>query len=306
MCASISDTSAKQYGVVYKKWFKFCETHKIDTYEASIPQVISFLSEHFHAGAQYSSLNTYRSALSLIISSKIGTDDRISRLFKGFYRLRPPLPKYNVTWNPTIVLNFLENWYPNNEISLEKLAKKVVTLLALVTAHRVQTLSKIKLQNIEVIPNDKIIIKIPDLIKTSRARSLQPSLILPFYKEKPEICPVNALLSYKHRTENLRNSNDFFISFKSPYKPVCSQSISRWIKEVLHKSGIDTTIFTAHSTRHASTSSAHIHGVSLDLIRKTAGWSDSSCVFAKYYQRTVIAKNDNQFAISILKNYNDC
>lgn len=149
------DNSIKQYGVAFKKWFNFCKIHNIDTYEASTPEIIFFLTKMFHAGIQYGSLNSYRSALSLIIvSTKIGSDDRITRLFRGFYRLRPPLPK-NITWNPMIVLNFLENSYPHDYISIETLTKKVVTLLALVTAHRVQTLSKIKIQNIEVITDDK-------------------------------------------------------------------------------------------------------------------------------------------------------
>ncbi|KAL0893425.1 hypothetical protein ABMA27_015010 [Loxostege sticticalis] len=254
----------------------------------------------FNTGVQYGSLNSYRSALSLIVNTKIGTDDRVTRLFKGFYRLRPPLPKYNVTWNPTTVLNFLENWYPHEEISLEILTKKVVTLLALVTAHRVQTLSKIKVQNIEVIEGDKISIKIADLIKTSRVRSLQPSLLLPFFEQNPKICPAKALLDYKNRTQSLRNDDQLFVSFKKPFKAVCSQSISRWIKEVLHKSGVNTNIFTAHSTRHASTSTAHKCGVSLELIRKTAGWSESSGVFARFYQKTVTTDNSNCFAMSIL------
>ena len=36
---------------------------------------------------------------------------------------------------------------------------------------------------------------------------------------------------------------------------------------------VDTSVFTAHSTRHASTSAAKRRGVDLDLIRKTAGWT---------------------------------
>lgn len=302
MCASLSDNSIKQYGVAFKKWFLYCNNHNVNAYEASIPYVISFLTEIFHTGVQYSTLNTYRSALSLIISSRIGSDDRVTRLFKGFYRLRPPKPKYNFTWNPSIVLDFLENLYPNEDICLEQLTKKVVTLIALVTAHRVQTLSKIKVSNIENINSEKIIIKIPSLIKTSRPGSLQPCLVLPFFKEKPHICPANALSVYINKTYSIRKDDTLFISFKRPYKPVCSQSISRWIKEVLSESGIDTNIFSAHSTRHASTSSAQRHGVNLDLIRKTAGWSVSSSVFARFYQKSLITDDSNDFATSIINN----
>ena len=37
-------------------------------------------------------------------------------------------------------------------------------------------------------------------------------------------------------------------------KPVSADTISNWIKHVLIKSGINTSLFSAHSTRSASTS----------------------------------------------------
>ena len=70
----------------------------------------------------------------------MGEDHQIKRFFKGVSKLRPPLPRYNVTWNPTVVLNYLESCYPNEEISLDTLTGKFSTLVALITAHRVQTL----------------------------------------------------------------------------------------------------------------------------------------------------------------------
>lgn len=55
---------------------------------------------------------------------------------------------------------------------------------------------------------------------------------------------------------------------------------SRWIKNILAKSGVDTHIYSAHSTRHAATSAASRKGLSVDLIRRSAGWSQSSETFA--------------------------
>lgn len=59
--------------------------------------------------------------------------------------------------------------------------------------------------------DDKIIIKIPDLIKTSRADSVQPLLVLPSFKEKLQICPVTALIDYKHRTQSIRKTEELFV-----------------------------------------------------------------------------------------------
>nr|XP_049705912.1 uncharacterized protein LOC126056540 [Helicoverpa armigera] len=301
MYASLSNNTMKQYDTGLKRWFLFCQSHSVDLYEASVPNIIYFLTKQFNNGAQYGTLNSYRSALSLIIGSRIGTDDRIIRLFKGFYKLRPPLPRYNETWNPSIVLNYLSQCYPNDKLDLECLTKKTVALIALVTAHRVQTISKINIKNISV-NSDHISIKIPDLIKTSRIGSTQPCLHLPFFSQQPEICPAEALRAYISKTQTIRGAQEnLFISYKSPYNSVNSQTLSRWIKNVLCDSGVDTSKFKAHSTRHASTSAALRSGVSIDLIRKTAGWSGSSSVFARFYQRPVLTDNANDFAVSVLE-----
>lgn len=267
--------------------------------------MLSLLTELFNNGAQFGTLNCCRSALSLIAGRQIGDDDLIKRFFKGVYRLRPTLPKYGVTWDTSIVLDYLGNWYPNSTLSLEDLSKKLISLLALVTAHRMQTLSKINVFNIEQHLNN-IVIKIPDLIKTSRSGSFQPILTLPYFAQNPAICPCKTLLDYIEKTKLLRgNRSNLFISFRKPHKAVGPQSLSRWIKSVLMQCGIDVSIFTAHSTRHAATSKAHKLGVNLDTIRQAAGWTGSSQVFGKFYNRVIINKDNsdaNDFGNHILSN----
>ena len=49
-------------------------------------------------------------------------------------------------------------------------------------------------------------------------------------------------------------------------------------------SGIDISVFTAHSTRMASTSKAAAMGVGLQTILKTAGWHGAQN-FKKFYYR---------------------
>lgn len=299
MIASLSDNSIKQYDVCLKKWFNYSQQRGIDMYEASIPDVLEFLTNLFNNGSQCGSLNSCRAALSLIMTEKISEDDRIRRFYKGAFRLRPPLPKYDATWDTSSVLDALAKWYPNDELSLERLSKKCVTLLALGTAHRVQTLSKIRIENIET-KTSEIIIKIPDLIKTSRTGVNQPTLCLPFFQEKLEVCPGKTLLAYVDRTKDLRTTNNLFISFKKPYKVVTTQTLSRWIKSTLKDSGVDVSTFSAHSTRHAATSKAYKLGVNIDAIRKTAGWSGTSSTFGKFYNRTIVAQDKGSLARAII------
>ena len=79
--------------------------------------------------------------------------------------------------------------------------------------------------------------------------------------------------------------NQLFIGITKPHAPVqaCS-TIARWVKTVLKDAGINTSVFTAHSTRSASTSAAMSGGASLQEILSQADWSSSS-IFHKHYFR---------------------
>lgn len=300
MLSSLSENTYNQYNCAIKKWIDYCNSHNYDYTAVSVPIIIHFLTEIFDSGAKYGTVNSYKSALALLLGSNLD-DDRIKRFMKGVFRLRPTKPKYDFTWEPHTVLDYLSQKWPNEDLNLETLTKKTLTLLALVTAHRMQTFALIKLENISI-NNREITIKIPDIIKTSNPNSFQPLLKLPFYDERPEICPSRCLKEYLNKTCSLRKDtcNFLFISYKKPHNKISCQRMSHWVKDVLVNSGIDTSIFTAHSTRHASTSSASRLGVGLDIIRKTAGWSHSSLTFARYYNKNVISQDSNQYARAIL------
>lgn len=302
MISSLSPSSLKQYNVAFKKWWGYCHSNKIDFFKAPIPTLLQFLTEQLskHA-ASYSTLNTYRAALAIIYGKQFSGGDLVTRFFKGVYRTKPSLPKYSVTWDPNIVLDHLSNLYPNEELALELITKKLVTLLALSTAQRVQTLSLIRIENIKI-NTFNIEIIIDDLIKTSAPGRRPPRLIIPFFSNKVQICPAKTLLSYLEITKIHRdkpNTERLLLTFKKPIHNATSPTISRWIKNTLFNSGIDTSIFSAHSVRHASTSAAKRKGLSIEVIKKTAGWTGNSLVFSRFYNRPLIVDDDNAFAEAI-------
>ena len=92
-------------------------------------------------------------------------------------------------------------------------------------------------------------IKIPSRIKTSSHNRTQLTLRLLRYEKDLTVCAASALDTYVTRTKDLRgNTVNLFISWKRPHKAVSTQNLSRWIKSMLQKSGLDTTIFSAYST----------------------------------------------------------
>lgn len=198
-----------------------------------------------------------------------------------------------------MVLHYIKNLGKNEDLDIPTLTKKLATLLALLTAHRVQTLAAIRIDNIKE-STEGIVIRIPDRIKTSGKNRLQPTLELPRYQHEQNLCAVATIKEYVKRTKAVRQPGQdrLFITYKKPFHGATSQSLSRWIKIFLQKSGVDTSTFSAHSTRHAATSAAHRKGINIELIRKTAGWSKDSEIFAKFYNRPL--SNAFKFANCIL------
>ena len=106
--------------------------------------ILEFLTELYHLGLGYSSINTARSALSSFLSEirgySAGNLPLVKRLLKGIFQLRPSVPRYNCVWDVKIVLNFLETLSPLHDINLKDLTIKLTMLMVLLSAQRVQTI----------------------------------------------------------------------------------------------------------------------------------------------------------------------
>lgn len=246
MIDSITSATLKQYESVLKLWMRFVAENNLDAFNAETTPILSFLTRRFKKGASYSTLNTTRSAIALISLNNISQDGLIARFLKGVYKKKPSRPKYDLTWDITPVLMYLEKLDPISQLKAKNVAEKTATLLALTTAHRLQTLAFIRVENICVSP-DGIIIKIPDLIKTSKPGAFQPELRLPYFKEKPTLCTASTILVYLEYTKKVRDgiNNKLLISTVKPYGAVSAQTIGHWIKSLLANADVDTTQFSA-------------------------------------------------------------
>lgn len=277
----------------------------MDPFGAGVPDVIRFLQKQLASSKhKWGTFNSHRSALSLILSEDIARDFRVRRFLKAISKIRPQRPKYQITWDPQIVLDYICNLGDNNKLSLLNLSRKLSCLIALISAHRLQTLHLIQVENI-IFSEYGAKIYIPDPIKTSGVGRYQPLLDIPFFKENPLICPALTLLEYIHKTAGIRSENNLnflFITSKKPYSRATKATIARWITGTLKTAGLDIGMFNAHSTRHSSTSAAFKAGVSIDLIRKTAGWTIKSETFAKYYHRPIC---ETGFATAVLGKASD-
>ncbi len=268
----------------------------------SLGEALNFLTYLFQCGFGYSAIGTARSALSsfLVIDNciKFGEHYRVKQFMKGVFELKPSFPKYQTIWDVDIVLQYLESLKPVNLLSLKLLTLKLVMLLALITGQRCQTISFLKLSEM-VFSDEKCIFYVNTLLKQSKAgKHILPIELLAF-KENENLCIINVLKEYLTRTEKIRIGDFLLISWRKPHKKVTKDTISRWIKETMTRSGINTETFQAHSTRAASTSAVVKKGASMRCILEAGGWSAES-TFTKYYRKEKIKEN---FGQQLLKDY---
>ena len=157
-----------------------------------------------------------------------------------------------------------------NTENVQHLSQKLAKLLAILRGQRArEILSLIDIRNITM-EETCLIIRGGDLLKASNRKFHNRELKFPKYIENTNTCPVTTLKQYLHMTSKNRGEiKSLFITQVRPFKPASKDTIARWIRETLSKAGIDTSIFSPHSTRSAASSTAKKGHVPIDTILKT-------------------------------------
>ena len=251
------------------------------------------MTELYNSGFSYSAINTARSALSAIDTSgtkSIGSHPLICRFLKGVYEEKPPKPKYSTIWDVALVLKYFQTLQDNQNLSIGLLTKKVFTLLLLVTAQRVQTISLIRKDCVHI-KGDSCQIEIVDKIKTSKPGSKNCVLKIHRYENK-KLCALSALEEYLVRTEHMRKHyNQLFLCYKKPYGEASKDTMSNWVKKLLISIGIVN--YGPHSCRSAASSAMLSAGVPLDEIMSSAGWQNAQ-TFHRFYNRSNVNTGKNE------------
>lgn len=299
--AATSKSTTSQYNMYFERWITFASCKNLSVWAPCIQDVILFLTSMFESGLSYSSINSAKSALSSMLGKCedccIGQHPLIIKFMKGVSKLRPPSARYEVTWDANKVLLLFKNWGTDSDLSLHFLSLKLLGLLALITAQRVQTLAAIQIT--DIVWEEPVQVVVRANLKCSSLRKPNVVLVLPSYAEDKTLCVVASLKAYLARTRLIRgDEQQLLISYQRPHKRVTSQSISRWLTQVLEMAGIDTKVYHGHSFRHASSSKAVRSGLSIDTILQRVGWSPQSRTFARFYNKPLDKRVD--FCLSVL------
>ena len=93
---------------------------------------------------------------------------------------------------------------------------------------------------------------------------------------------LDAYLHDREKLENAALHDELFICYRKPHEPATKDTLARWVKIVLHTSGVNLGTSSAHSFRSAAAT-----GVPLEKILLAGHWFTSSTFYT--YQKDIVA-----------------
>ena len=102
--------TTQSYDSLCKKWISWCSEQQCDPVSGPIEDVVNFLAHLYKEGYQYRSLRSYRSAIASMHSPIDGV---------SISQTRPPLPRYQGTWDVGTVLNYISANQLDQKMSLK-------------------------------------------------------------------------------------------------------------------------------------------------------------------------------------------
>ena len=144
------------------------------------------------------------------------------------------------------------------------------------------------------------------LNKGWRNSKSSPSVSYYKFKDDESLCFVHTLQIYIERSKEWRNDlkTQLLLSYIKPHDEVTSSTVSGWIKKVIGLAGINTEVFTGHSSRSASSTGASLTGASVSDILKMGSWSQES-VWQRFYNKPIITPEES-FQNNLLKKSLSC
>jgi len=196
MLASWRTKSSQTYDSLFNKWVSWCSERHRDPVSGPIADVANFLAYLFKEGYKSRSLNSFRSAISSVHDPvdgiEVGKHPTISRLLKGAYHSRPPLPRYTSTWNVQVVVQYLDGLGPSDFLSLKQLTFKLVMLLALTRPSRSADLASLQIDRRRYKPEGVEFLPSTLAKQSSQGRTLR-EFFFPSFPHNKNLCPVETL-----------------------------------------------------------------------------------------------------------------
>ena len=153
---------------------------------------------------------------------RAGNHPLVNRFLRGVFNLRPSTPRYATTWDVKFVLQKIRRVEPLHSLTLKDLSLKLVMLMAMTQAARIQTLHLLLLVNI-AFGEETVSVLLGDNIKQCRPKFNVRNIVFKAYPQDYRLCVVRTMKEYIERTERLRTESGnadgrLIISYIKPHR----------------------------------------------------------------------------------------
>ena len=137
----------KGYNSSFSKFDSYCSSRNLNPTNCNPQDIARYLMFLYESGSSYSSVNLARSAISKFHVGfngiPAGQNQIVCNAVKATFKLRPPLPKYTVTFDVSVVLDYIKKLPTNPQLSLKMLTYKTLFLLTVASISRVSSIAKL-------------------------------------------------------------------------------------------------------------------------------------------------------------------
>ena len=209
----------------------------------------------------------FRSAISAyhnpIDGVRIGEHPIVMRIMAGIRIAKPTIDRFPVIWDIDRVLRLMRSFGDIDRLSRRLLSWKTAMLTSIAVVTRAGEVVSMTLSGFHDL-DEKLVFFLNKARKNNKENSVQKPMTIFRYNKDPLLCPVTHLLEYIERSKEVRGEEkQLFVSTINPFKAIKSETMGRWLKEILKRAGINITLFKGHSVRAASTSKAKVAGATV-------------------------------------------
>ena len=186
------------YKYAWDKFGGFCKNFNVAPIDCSPNIVVKYIRKLVGDGANYQTINFQKSAISKFHVGfqglSVGMHPLVKQALKAAFRLKPPLPKYQITFDIEILFKYLKSLPPNECLSFKQLSYKTLILTIYATLSRVSSVARLG-PTLDVY-RDHVVLFLCHLEKQSRPGNVRGFLTIPKFTEDPQLCPAEALQEY--------------------------------------------------------------------------------------------------------------
>ena len=141
----------------------------------------------------------------------------VKRYMKGIFENNPTLPKFQFTWNVSLLFNYFRNMHEIHALDIQKLTQKLFMLMTPISGgQRTPTIHSIRVSYIQILDN-KVLIPIMSLMKQTKPKKHIAPLCFQVYNKEPKLYVVSHLTEYLKRTKSFRDTDKLFLTSIKPY-----------------------------------------------------------------------------------------